>query len=221
MATTWTSSSSLSECDDWDFFLIDLAETTRIDFHITFRHAASQWSYLELMRGGFDEPYLTRWWHSTEAGSTDVVSFTFLPGTHRYCYNATVAPGEYILYDIELTTSEPCRDDAFEDNDWYQAAVPIAEGTYADLWSCPGDADWFEVDVEEGQTLTVTVTRDADPAERSMGIWLPDGTGITTVGTTDNPLVVDWTATETGTYRIDTRCWTDSEGYEMVVDVSD
>jgi hypothetical protein len=213
---------TLAVCgDDTDFFVIDLAETTRIDFHITFRHAASQWSSLALMRNDTNEPYFTRGWPSTDQGEEKTVSFTFLPGTHRYRYGATIEPGEYILYDVELVTGEPCRDDAFEDNDWYWGPAPITEGTYGNLLSCPADGDYYAIDLEEGQTLTVTITRGGNPAEREMSIWLPDGTGITTAGTTENTIVMDWTATETGTHRISTRCWTDAEGYQMDVDVSD
>lgn len=213
---------TLSVCgDDMDFFRFDLTETTRIDFHISFRQSVSQRSSLVLMRENTTEPFFTRAWPATVAGEERTVSFTFLPGTYRYRYSATNEADEFVLYDFELETGEPCGDDAFEDNDWYNGAAPITEGTYEDLSSCPGDGDYFAIELEAGQTLTVTVTAVGDPVERQMEIWSPGAEALVSFSSSDATEILEATAEETGTYRVHLRAWSGSGEYEMDVDVSE
>lgn len=58
--------------------------------------------------------------------------------------------------------AEECMDDSFESNDTSSSAKIINGNTkgvlYENLVVCPGDEDWFKVEVLEGECLTVSLT---------------------------------------------------------------
>jgi hypothetical protein len=211
---------TLSICeDDMDNFLVDLQDTTRIDFRISIRHAVDEWSALTLMRDDEGEQFFTRAWPTTQTGEEHTVSFSFLPGTFRYRYSSA-GSADLILYDIELETGDPCRDDIFEDNDWYGSNVVIGAGSYADMRGCPEDSDIFVVELGEGDLLIFTVTTATDPTERRMGIYSPANAELAVYTGEDNPSSVQATAPEAGAHTIFVLF--DSEepiDYEMTVSV--
>ena len=203
-----------------DYFLVNLPDTTRIDFRLLVRCAPSQWASLTLMRDDTDEPFFTRGWPTLETGEEHVVTFSFLPGAYRYRFSHGIGEG-IVLYDVEFETGEPCRDDAYEDNDWYTGAVPIDEGIYPDMRGCPGDGDYFLIEVEAGNLLTLTVTTVTDPVERWMAIFDPAGAELMAYDGEDNPSTIEVVAPESGGHTIHVRFWSGPTEYEMAVDIEE
>jgi hypothetical protein len=56
---------------------------------------------------------------------------------------------------IELDPCGAVNDDGLEDNDTCDAAVPIGDGTYPNLFVSKYDDDWYEFDVPAGGTLNI------------------------------------------------------------------
>ncbi len=79
-------------------------------------------------------------------------------------------PGPFVFTIEEGGGSEECVDDGYEDNDGYESPVPIEPGTY-DLQLCQGDADWFNLMVNNGQTITVTLTDISETGGMDVGIF--------------------------------------------------
>lgn len=83
-------------------------------------------------------------------------------------------------YDLKVSAIPPCHalDDDFEPNDSAQAAAAIETGNHQ-LHSCPGNEDWFRVDMELGDSLFVDLQPGADiereaPADLSVEILRAD-----------------------------------------------
>lgn len=61
------------------------------------------------------------------------------------------AGDEPIAYDLDVRRYPdglPCRDDDLEDNDNLETASPLGGRTYSALVACPGDPDWYSLDLE-------------------------------------------------------------------------
>lgn len=93
-----------------------------------------------------------------------------------------LAAGEYreFSYDLKVTAIPPCHalEDDFEPNDSAQAAAGIETGTHQ-LHSCPGNDDWFRVQMELGDSLFVDLQPGEDverekPANLSVEILRAD-----------------------------------------------
>jgi hypothetical protein len=67
-------------------------------------------------------------------------------------------------YDLELSAApDPCVsgiDDAFEDNDTCQTAVPIAVGSYIDLYASNTDSDFYSFTIQPDEILDFTCSND-------------------------------------------------------------
>jgi len=104
---------------------------------------------------------------------------------------------------IEIT----CADDNFEENDSSTNSAAIEPGTY-ELVHCSADADWFEITINNGQSLNLTVTEGEVDTSGLMdvGIWVfeidpqytqvysPNLTShdVSWSNVTDQPLVVNF-----------------------------
>ena len=104
--------------------------------------------------------YYTTLGTSFETGDSSAsFQYSFLPGTYYVAVWKYYVDHHYVVYDLRLETSEPCPDDAYEDNDFRYDATPMIPGQYDSLRACYLDADYFAVEVESGQTLTVTMAQ--------------------------------------------------------------
>ncbi|MEE2828415.1 MAG: hypothetical protein VX498_04435, partial [Myxococcota bacterium] len=68
-----------------------------------------------------------------------------------------------------------CTDDSFEENDTVGAAVTVSDGFSAALNSCPGDEDWFAVDIPPGYELSCELL--FSNAEGDIDAFLYDSSG--------------------------------------------
>ncbi len=74
---------------------------------------------------------------------------------------------------LELDCSIP--DDAFEDNDDFDGAMPLDHGVHEDLVVLEGDEDWFLVDVCEGGTLNAVARFDPEVSAVGLIAYGSDG----------------------------------------------
>jgi hypothetical protein len=150
---------------------------------------------------------------------TPSYSYSFLPGTYYveiYPYHE-MEQGQYILYDLDVSSSEPCADDAYEDNDFPDTAAALALGLHTGLRGCRVDQDCYMVPMSAGQTLVLIV--DAPIAGGSWGhrrinLHAPDGASDRYEGE-ENPDTLQVISDTAGNAQIDIRFWTDDVTYSM------
>lgn len=220
---------SLTVCDDdKDTYEFSLDEAAKVAFATHIKYAPPDTSghgpgwQIHFMRS--DGEYYATMGTGAPAGATRVYSHTFLPGTY-YCeiYSSYgMEPGDYVLYDLSVTGSEPCPDDPYEDNDFADEAYPIAEGFHTGLSGCSVDADYFTIEMAAGQTLTVTVDATMPPGaweNRRLVISAPgDSFTCEDIG---NPVTGQVTATDSGVAQFYVMFWVDDVTYTLDVDLSD
>ncbi len=74
-------------------------------------------------------------------------------------------------YGLDFQISgDPCAPDAYEPNDAYPEALPIAPGSYPSQTLCVGDADWYEIDAANGQLIDIDAS--FTHADNDLGISL-------------------------------------------------
>jgi hypothetical protein len=150
---------------------------------------------------------------------------TFLPGTYYLHLWKYYSDHHAVVYHLTLDTYDPCQDDAYEDNDFIDQAVPISPGTIEDLRGCDSDGDFFSVDLVAGQTLTVAATEITTANRtRMLEIFGPDHNRLTGHVSheepIENPIVETWTATEEGTYYFWVFWIGDGVVYDLGVEVT-
>jgi hypothetical protein len=149
---------------------------------------------------------------------------TFLAGTYYLHLWKPYADHHFAVYHLTLETRDPCQDDAYEDNDFIDQAVPITPGTIEGLRGCDSDGDFFSLSLEEGQTLTVAATEiTTNERTRMLEIFGPDHGRLTGHVSHDdpieNPITETWTATETGTHYFWVYWIGDGVIYDLSVEV--
>jgi hypothetical protein len=164
------------------------------------------------------EYYATLGTHA-EAGGFPAYAYSFLPGTYfvEVYSSYGLDPGEYVLYDLDVAATDPCEDDAYEDNDFVDVASPLTLGFHTGLKGCDVDQDCFTVAMTNGQTLTLTLEVTAPGEEtvhRRVHLDPPSGAGAAYSGT-DNPVVLQVTSEADGPARITIRFWADGVDYTL------
>lgn len=82
----------------------------------------------------------------------------------------------YALH-ILVVRGVPCSDDTYEPNNEPSQAATLAPGTHSNLQACPGDPDWYVVDVPAGRTIGASLTH--DPLRGDLDLFLLDSDGRT------------------------------------------
>ena len=183
------------------------ADTEDVGWKIHFRRADGE--YYTTLGTGIEPGRLTADFH-----------YTFLPGTYFVETGKSYGNSHFVLYSLTVETSEPAADDGYEDNDFPDEARPITPGRHEGLRGPYLDADWFSIDLVEGQTLTVTATEiTATGTTRRLRIANATGASYTSHTDTVNPAVESWTATVTGKHLMKIRWW-DDVVYDLDVEVT-
>ena len=209
----------LATCqDDEDVFWFSVQDTLMVTArtHIVYAADDSWQIYWERHDG---VTYAATLGTGARTGETPSFHYTFLPGAYclkLYGYHAE----ERILYDLELETSPPCRDDIYEDNDFDDEAATIVPGTYAGLTGCYLDADWYSFFVLTGETITLTMdTRDYTSTRRLI-IREPGGGQVSgTLELSAPTSTLSLTATGDGLARVMCMVWEDGVVYDMMITV--
>jgi predicted nucleic acid-binding Zn-ribbon protein len=208
---------------DEDFFAIDLDGGEVLNVDLAFTHATGDID-LSLL-----DPSGAIIVSSNTSG--DAESFTFpvvVPGTYTilvalYGESDEVPGNDYTMWIEVLDSPPPCRDDPFEDNDDDASATGLGTGEFRDLRLCPGDDDYFVIDVHAGATLTVALAFEHDDGNIDVELIDPTGSVVATGESTDDDETVTLSETVEGSYlvRVILRSdpSADGNGYTMVIDV--
>ena len=94
---------------------------------------------------------------------------------HTECSTGTGASSDI----FEVPVTEPPENDRFEPNDEWQSAFPVSDSTFTSSRGqiTPGDIDWYQLPVSEGQTLSVEAAARTQNGELRMRVYAPDGSG--------------------------------------------
>jgi hypothetical protein len=214
---------SLTSYTDDDLYEFTVTETAKVRVHwwikaiedmdwaVTFCNDQGQSYYATGMVPSARDT--AHWWN-----------IKFLPGTYYLHTEANGGHYGHLLYDLELTTDEPCRDDPYEDNDFVEDAASIDPGTYEGLRMCGLDMDYYAVDLEYGDVLSASMTATGGSNMydvKRIAILLPTGYEAVWVQTYSSPtLGTSYVASVAGTYYVSTRSWTEYLEYTLEVTVN-
>jgi hypothetical protein len=210
----------LATClDDVDLFRFSVGDTFMVTArtHIVYANEDAWQIYWVRQDGVTSSATLGTTAHT---GWTQSFHYTFLPGT--YCVRIYGAyPEERIIYDLELETGPPCRDDVFEDNDFEDEAAPITPGVHEGLTGCYLDSDWYSFSVLSGETITFTMDTREHTGLRRLIIREPGGTHVNLDSEElDVPVsTANLVATADGTARVKCMVWEDGITYDMTIAV--
>ncbi|MBD3348804.1 MAG: hypothetical protein GF400_06370 [Candidatus Eisenbacteria bacterium] len=221
---------SLTVCDDdKDTYEFSLSEAAKVRFSTYINHAPTDaggdgpgWQ-IHFMRA--DGEYYSTLGTVADPDHTPSYSYSFFPGTY-YCeiYSSYgMETGDYVLYDLSVTSETACQDDPYEDNDFQDEATPITEGLHTGLAGCDVDEDWFSIEMSTGDTLTVTVDATFQPGDwenRRLMIRPPSGDQFYESGTT-NPFTGQAVSASDGTAYLYVQFWEDDVTYTLDIDLSD
>ncbi len=228
LPTASNSTPGLVSCpSDNDFFLVDLDVGDTISVDATFTHADGNLGLLlrdpslNIVASGQSitdnesvGPYT-----ATSAGEHQI--FLYLVS------ESDGVPGNDYDLDVTVTTASGCSDDAFEDNDSWPTGYLLSSSSSStpDLVACPGDNDFFLIDLELGDTITVDAT--FTHADGNIGLLVRDPSlNIVASGqsVTDNETAGPYVATATGEHQIFLYLVSETDGvpgndYDLDVDV--
>jgi hypothetical protein len=133
------------------------------------------------------------------------------------------------LLDIQIVpTATLCFEDGFSPNHTASDAILLPENTYPELLICADKSDWFRVDVNAGERLTVFAYPDAPADSQLELVMVRDEEGKAIIGSPfgfdDDPYLVAWEATVDTAGPLRWRLTTNSNVttfYTMVFSVSD
>ncbi len=116
-------------------------------------------------------------------------------GQNQLYLKVAATEGLEFKYDLEIEVIPPCSelDDKFESNDSARIAVPITPGNHP-LHICPGNEDWFRIDVQAGDSFFVDLQAGEDVEKKSapeMALEIVDATTYKPIvtGRTEGPYV--------------------------------
>jgi hypothetical protein len=147
--------------------------------------------------------------------------YSFLPGTYHFSIGK-YHPDQYTAaYSLTLETSEPCQDDAYEDNDLFDEAAALTAGSYTGLRGCKTDQDYYSLELTEGQVLTVTYTQTSEPQVlRRLTIYDAEERELFRRQESASQTVGAHNITSTGTYYIGFFFWSDNIVYDLDIEVT-
>jgi hypothetical protein len=204
--------------DDQDVFEFEVDEPTKIGVNWHYHVADSTSTYFDITRTDGNTYGVFR--HTALSEEWRVFYFTLRPGTY---YLGMWAPDVdwYVLYDLNLSTHQPCPDDAYEDNDFRSEAEPIEPGTLEGLRGCIYDNDLFRMDLAAGADVTITVTN-TSPGEpnRLVALYPVEGPAVVAETGTENPLTVQGTTNGAGTHYVQVTFYANDVVYDLNVEVA-
>lgn len=207
---------ALSTCrDDQDFFAITLMDTFMLTARTTIKRAdRDAWEIAWTRRDG--SLYASKL-ATVSSGDVAAHHHTFLPGFY-YLWIHSPGDEELVLYDLVVEPSDPCTDDAYEDNDFQDAAHELDhDGLYTDLIGCYRDADWFMIEVLEGHGITIEADLQGYLGTRRLEIREPGGRSAVLETDGESSSQLDLEVTENGTAYFMVKTWADQVAYHLAV----
>jgi hypothetical protein len=218
---TYNLLSSCGDAERRDLFRFTVGDTVKVTAknHVSYSDSTRANFLVEFLRPDGAE-YTAAGMLGHVPGNMDWYK-TVLPGTY------IVSTGKYhddqylVAYDLTLETSEPCIDDEYEDNDFFDEAPLLSPGNYTDLRACMQDKDYYMLDLEAGQTLEVTFTQTSTPERlRRLLLYNSDYDELARVQSSSSPTTAGLIISETGTYYVGLIFWNDDIVYDLLIDVT-
>ena len=99
-----------------------------------------------------------------------------------------------------LSVVKLCLADALEPNNTPTYAKPLDIGTVPDLSLCPYELDWYVVEAQAGETITITATFEHDKGDLDLRLYEPGkfGTAIAASATKKAPEQIVYKAAKSG-----------------------
>ncbi len=95
-------------------------------------------------------------------------------------------------YDMSLdVTGDACIDDQYEPNDRTNQAAPVPLQPATALTMCVGDADWYELTLENGQILDASIQFSSDDTDLGLNLYKLNDDGTITYRAGSNTLSDD------------------------------
>ncbi len=133
------------------------------------------------------------------------------------------------VLDIQIVpTATVCFEDGFSPNHNPGQSILLPENGYSDLLICADKEDWYRVDVNAGETLTVVAYPESPLDSQLELVMVSDAQGTQVIGSPfgldDDPFVVGWEATAAAAGALRWRLTTKGEVttfYTMAFSVED
>ena len=202
-------------------FKFTLDEATKITTHYTIVDADTSklsWRFRYMREDGLD-------YYAAGSGVTldsyydYQAAYSFLPGTYYIKTGKTYGTGHTAVYELLLETSSACVDDAYEDNDFFDQATPVTEGSY-NLRGCSVDKDYLSIELEAGQQLDVTLSYELPEADYIISVYNSSQVEMARYMRYANPFSFSYTAGASGTYYVVMFFWTDDHDYSLDFDIT-
>lgn len=215
----------LISCDgDDDFFAISLAAGDELTIDATFADADGD---VDVQLQDAEGRVIAA---STTVTDNENISLTIADAGTYYVrvlmYRDEGAAGAAYALDIVVDGGEPtdCRDDGYEDNDTRIDAAVVLGGTLDGLVVCPGDSDYFAIDLAAGDDLAITATFSDAAGDLDLLLFNADGTVVGSAVTITDNETIDYTATRSGRYVVQAYLLGDDDvlgnTYELDLDVT-
>jgi|GEM_PF-996841 len=126
-------------------------------------------------------------------------------------------------YDLDIAvTPAICLDDVFEPNDLASSAAPIGAGLATGLTLCPGDDDWYSVNLSASEVLTVDALFAHAEGDIDLQLFDPAGGLLLNAATQSDDEALLHTAATAGDYVLHVALTTDlgvlpGNGYDLDV----
>ena len=193
----------LISCDgDDDFFAITLGAGAELTVTTTFSDADGD---IDLQLQDAEGRVLTA---STSVTDNEEISLTVADsGTYfiRVLMFADAGgPGANYTLDVDVVGGDTssCRDDAYEDNDTRATAEVVRDGLLTGLVTCPGDADYFAIDLSAGDELDVFASFSDAAGDIDIQLYNTDGTVVGRGLTVSDDEEINYVATRSGRYVV-------------------
>jgi cysteine-rich repeat protein len=217
--------SGLRSCgSDDDFFSISLAAGAELTVTATFVDADGD---VDLQLQDAEGRVLIA---STSVTDNEDISMTVTDSGVYYIrvlmYADAGAPGANYSLDVDVVRGDPtdCRDDGYEDNDTRATAAVVLDGTITGTVVCPGDADYFTIDLAAGDELELYATFSDAAGDVDMLLYNSDGTVVGRAVSVTDDESINYVATRSGRYIIHVYLLGDDEvpgnTYELDLDVT-
>ncbi|MEL6178232.1 MAG: pre-peptidase C-terminal domain-containing protein, partial [Myxococcota bacterium] len=117
-------------------------------------------------------------------------------------YGFQDASNTYTLTLTRIDAPNPCEDDPFEPNDSSQSPRSLTLGSWGELRICPGDDDWYAVDMADGEILDLLILFDNDSGDIDAEVRDPSGARVGSSTSVEDEEHITIRAQTTGTYLI-------------------
>ena len=204
---------------DVDVLRFDLAASTELQARIAFAH---QYGDLDMEILAADQATVL----ATAAGEGSAEELSWAASAPQTVYlRVHASGGETNSYDLVtelVAVGATCEDDILHPQTSPETAPSLFQGLYEGLRACPGAADWFALDLNGGEKLTVALEAAEGPSPR-LDVYL-DPAGAPAASGVDDGTGILWAEVQPTTagrvyYRVEAT--SAASGYFLLQDVTD